>query len=73
MQDKHVPLAQAYLDQYLLDRGLTWESIRHLPADEVKKLLIDASTHLSLRLAELEDRARFMADVHGAAGAHPLH
>lgn len=72
MEDKHTQLAHAYLDQFLLDRGLSWESIKHLPPDAMKRILVEASTQLSLRLAELEDRARFMSDVHGAAGSHPL-
>jgi hypothetical protein len=39
----------------------------HLPAEEVRALMVAASMYASMHLAEIELRARFIHEIHGEA------
>ena len=60
----HSSLEWKYLQDYLGDNGFQMEIIRMLPVDEAKRIMIDACTHVSLKLAEMESRARFIEKIH---------
>jgi hypothetical protein len=59
------PLEIMFIDEYLEGKGFS--SIKELcplPENEIKTLLIDACKFASLKLAEIEARARFRAEIH---------
>jgi len=60
----HSSLEWKYLQDYLAERGFQLEIIRMLPLDQAKRIMIDACTHVSLKLAEMESRARFIEKLH---------
>ena len=53
----------ALMDEFLSDRGHTFQSIETLPAARRRELLRGAAEHASLRLAEIESRAHFVKDL----------
>ena len=59
-------LEQHFILEYLKSKGHTPETARALPEAEAKHLLAEASQYASARLAEIETRAHFVEEVHGA-------
>ena len=57
-------LEQALIEEFLRARGLDSNALRALPADEVKRVLTDASVYAAAKLAEIEARAHFVHDIH---------
>jgi hypothetical protein len=57
-----------FIQEYLHARGCTPESIRAMPDAIGRRLLADAAEHASLRLTEIEARARFVESIHGRPG-----
>ena len=47
------------LAEYLKEKGYSPETINALPSEQVKKLLSEASTHVSCQLAEINTRTKF--------------
>jgi hypothetical protein len=62
-------LERALIDEFIRDRGHDPSHLDMLPAAERHVLLAAASVHASLRLMEVESRARFVHDIHDG-GAH---
>ena len=58
-------LERMYIEEYLRSKGLTLAELKKLPAAEARKLMIEASTWASTKLAEVETRADFVRDLHG--------
>lgn len=59
------PLEMMFIDEYLEGKGFSSiKDLCHLPENEIKTLLIDACKFASLKLAEIESRARFRAEIH---------
>ena len=67
MSDRQTQLVEHYIEEYLKNRGHTWQSLQSLPAAEARRIYIDASTYASTRLAEIEARAHAVEDIHGSA------
>jgi hypothetical protein len=65
MQDPLEKLEKMYMDEFLHNRGYTWESVNALPEDARKKLMTEASTYVSVRLAEVEGKAHLAEELHG--------
>ncbi len=65
MEQPGAALERMYIEEYLRDRGYTWRSLSGLPAEEARRLMIEASQYASCKLAEVEKRARFVKDIHG--------
>lgn len=66
-QEKVEPgLEQKFIAEFLREKGLTLQDLKKLPADEARKLRIEASKFATARLAELEARARFIHTIHDA-------
>jgi hypothetical protein len=57
-------LERVFIDEYLEARGHTRRSVLELPPVEAETLLRAASEHASLRLAEIESRARYIDEIH---------
>ena len=54
-----------YIKQYLLSKGYAREDLEKLPKEERRALLIEASIYASNKLAEEEQRARLVHEMHG--------
>jgi DNA-binding transcriptional MerR regulator len=51
--------------EYLKSKGVNLENLGDLPKDEQQHLMREASKYASLKLAEVESRAKFRHDIHG--------
>lgn len=60
-------LEQHFINEFLAEKGLTWEDLVKLPPEEARQLRIDACKYATARLAELEARARFVSTLHAAS------
>lgn len=70
MPDSSLQMAEAalermYIEEYLRSKGLSWKTVHELPEAHAKALLKEASIYASSRLAEIEQRARFIHELHG--------
>ena len=54
---------------YLHEKGYSHEDLKKLPADLVKKLMKEASQYASLKMEEVEARARFIQELHDDASS----
>jgi hypothetical protein len=57
-------LEQILIDDFLRARGIDSAALQRLPPDEAKRLLTEASTYASEKLAEVEARAHYVHDIH---------
>ncbi len=62
--DQTAELEKALIAEFLEQRGHTLHSIQSLPDAERHELMREASLHASMRLTEVESRARFVDDLH---------
>jgi hypothetical protein len=69
MQNPQEQLAQMYIEEYLRTKGLTMKSVRELPEEQARKVMIEASTYAATKLCEVEKRAQMMSDLKGVTGA----
>lgn len=53
-----------YIQEYLHSKGASFESLGKLPKTEQQRLMREASQYASLKLAEVESRAKFRHDIH---------
>jgi hypothetical protein len=58
-------LEKRLLEEYLNAKGYSLEELHRLPKDEAQRLMREACLHVSLKLAEVEARARFQDKIHG--------
>ena len=77
MEEPDAPLERMYIEAFLQKRGYTLhcasEPLRRIcdvPEDEAKQLMTAASAYASTKLAEVETRAHFIEEVHGASPTH---
>ncbi len=73
MEDPEAKLATVYIEEYLRSRGQSLESICNLPKDQARQLMIEASTYAATKLAEVENKARALQEIHGVVGSGQLH
>lgn len=66
-EDPHAQMERAFIEEYLRERGYSFEALHKLPERLVKQLLTEASTYASNKLSEMEARAHFVNEVHGAS------
>jgi hypothetical protein len=69
--DHTATLEQAYIAEYLEQRGLTVESVHQLAEPEAHAVMRDASIYASAKLTEVESRARYVHDIHDASQRRP--
>ncbi len=74
MEEPDAPLERMYIEAFLQKRGYTLHCsdvplrrICDLPEDEAKRLMTAASAYASTKLAEVETRAHFIEELHGAS------
>lgn len=58
-------LERKFLEEYLAGKGQSLESVHGLPGVESQRLMREACTYASLKLAEVESRAHFRQEIHG--------
>jgi len=58
-------LERKYIQDYLQSKGVNLENLGDLPKDEQQHLMREACKYASLKLAEVESRAKFRHDIHG--------
>lgn len=68
MEDMHAVLEKTLIETYLKGKGYTLEDLKKLPEAEAKRLMTEASIYASGKLAELEERAHFVQELHDAYG-----
>lgn len=66
IEDIHAFLEKTLIEAYLKGKGYTLEDLKNLPRAEAKQLMKEASTFASCKLAELEDRAHLVQELHDA-------
>jgi len=56
-------LERKYIQEFLETKGFNLESLSELPKDEIQHLMREACKYASLKLAEVESRAKFRHDI----------
>ncbi len=60
-------LERKYIKEYLLEKGYRMQDLRKLPKGKARQLMTEACRYASLKLAEVESRARFQKKIHGSS------
>ena len=63
VEDPHAALERALIAEFLGDLGHTFHSIDALPPDQQRDVLRFAATYATLRLSEIEARARYVQEI----------
>jgi hypothetical protein len=63
VKNPKVDLEMLYMDEYLYEKGYSIKELDTLPAEQATRLRTEASQYASLKLAELESRARLRARI----------
>ena len=58
-------LEKTLLEEYLRSRGYSFKDLCELPEEEAKGLMIEACKYASLKLAQVESKARFREKIQG--------
>jgi len=66
IEDMHAGLEMSLIKTFLKEKGYTLDELRKLQEAEFKELMKEASTYASGKLAELEERAHFLQELHDA-------
>ncbi len=66
MEDPQAKLGRMYIEEYLRNKGYTWESVRALPEQVAKKIMVEASTYAAIKLSEVDARANVVKQIHDA-------
>ena len=63
VEDPHATLERALIAEFLGDMGYTLHSLEDLPPDQHRDVLRFAMTYATLRLSEIEARARYVDEI----------
>jgi hypothetical protein len=66
MLDKYAQLERAFIDEFLRLNGHDRHTVEALPQEKRVALLTQAAEHAAVKLAEVEARAHYIHDIHGA-------
>ena len=69
LEDPQAELAQVLIEEYLRRYNQTLATVGSLPAAERKHILTQASIYASMKMAEIENRARVVHGLHGGTSA----
>lgn len=69
VEDRNALLEKALIEEYLQDKGYSLEGLKKLPAELVEKLMKEASQYASLKMEEVEARARLIQELHDDASS----
>jgi hypothetical protein len=68
LEEPQAALERAFIDDYLRTHGHSLSALHFLPAEQAKNILQQAVFYAATRLAELEARAHYVHELHGALG-----
>ncbi len=57
-------LERMLIETYLEGKGYSLESLKELPPEQARQLMQEACSYASMKLAEVESKARFRQDIH---------
>lgn len=57
-------LEKKLIEEFLEEKGYKLHDLHDLPVEEARRLMEEASRYASLKLAEVESRARFRREIH---------
>ena len=63
--DPNAGLERMFIEEYLRDKGASLHAICKLPQALARRLMTEACTYASNRLAEVEMRAQLVRELHG--------
>jgi hypothetical protein len=63
IEDRNAMLEKALIETYLQGKGYTLEDLKSLPEEVAENLMREASQYASLKLEEVESRARFIKEL----------
>jgi len=66
LEDPMAPLERALIEQFLKERGQSLSTLHLVPPDERRSLLVQAAQYAAIRLAEVDARAAYVHEIHGA-------
>ena len=66
-EDRNALLEKSLIEEYLHQKGYSLETVKKLPAEIAERLMKEASQYASLKLEEVEARARFVKELHDDA------
>ncbi len=67
VEDRNAMLEKALIEEYLHEKGYTLEDLKKLPEALAEKLMKEASQYASLKMEEVESRAKFIKELHDNA------
>ncbi len=67
MEDPHAQIEMAFIAEYLRSQGYSHEMLHELPADEVARLMKEASLYAYTNLMAMEARAHFVEEIHSTS------
>jgi hypothetical protein len=69
LHDPKAQLERALREEYLRDQGHDETSLQALPPERRMQLLRDLAHYVAIRLAEVDARATYVHDIHGASSS----
>jgi hypothetical protein len=57
-------LEKQFISNYLKEKGYSRQYLNTLPKEQARSLMIEACRYASLKLAEIESRAKFTQKIH---------
>ena len=66
MRDPQAQLERALMNEFLQDRGCDLVTVERKPPAERRALLVGAAQYAAGRLSEIDARAAYVHDLHGA-------
>ena len=67
LEEPQAALERAFIDEHLRAHGHDLRTLYTLPAEQVKHVLREAALYAAAKLAELEARAHYVHEIHGAS------
>lgn len=64
IDDPNARLEIMYIEEYLKGQGLSLKALQSLEAEVRHQYMVAACLYASFRLAEVEDRAKFVQNLH---------
>jgi ribonuclease HIII len=66
MQDKYAQLERVFIDEFLRINGYDSHTVLAMPEDKRIAILTQAAEYAAVKLAEVEARAHYVHEIHGA-------
>ena len=70
LEDPQRKLERAFIDEFLRSHGYEGTKLSELPDPQMELLMKQATAYASGKLSEVQSRARFVHEIHGAETVH---